>query len=114
VARRHACEQKHRREQSRNESHDQPQLSPSSEATVSIRNFPIQDIASVLPDRVFVQMAGIAQMKFKSSVASKMHLVRVAVPNWNNRRGTRCDLPLTMVCGAGFDPGGERGTRDGE
>jgi hypothetical protein len=34
----------------------------------------MQDIASVLRDRRFVQMAAGAQIKFKSSVARGMHL----------------------------------------
>jgi hypothetical protein len=33
----------------------------------------MQDFASVLPDRVFVQMAEVGQIKFKSSVARGMH-----------------------------------------
>jgi hypothetical protein len=41
----------------------------------------IQDVISVLRDRIFVQMPEMAQMKFKSSVASKMHLGHATVPN---------------------------------
>jgi len=48
--------------------------------------------ASVLPDRDFVQMAGVAQNKFKSSVAVALHLGSQKVPNWNK---------LTSPYGAG-------------
>jgi hypothetical protein len=40
--------------------------------------------ASVLPDRDFVQMPGVAQNKFKLSVARGLHLTGEKVPKWNN------------------------------
>jgi hypothetical protein len=71
----------------------------------------MQDMASVLPDRVFVQMRGAAQIKFKLSVAGALHLSAEKVPNWNkltNPRGAvatwRGHLPLTAVPAAGFNP----------
>jgi hypothetical protein len=77
-------------------------------------------IASVLPDRDFVQMAGVVQNKFKSSVASGLHLLRPKVPNWNNRAppGRCCacvgdPLPLTADDAAGFNPAGTGDARDG-
>jgi hypothetical protein len=47
--------------------------------------------ASLLRDRDFVQMPGMVQNKFKSSVACALHLLRLKVPNWNK---------LTHPCGA--------------
>jgi hypothetical protein len=43
----------------------------------------MQDIASVLRDRRFVQMATGVQIKFKSSVARGMHPRLPGIPNWN-------------------------------
>jgi hypothetical protein len=43
----------------------------------------MQDFASVLPDRDFVQTAQAAQNKFKSSVADALHNRGKKVPNWN-------------------------------
>jgi hypothetical protein len=40
-------------------------------------------LASVLPDRDFVQMAETPPNKFKSSVAAALHPSRQKVPNWN-------------------------------
>jgi hypothetical protein len=76
----------------------------------------MQDVTSVLRDRGFVQMAAGVPVKFKSSVARRMHLARrypkaehwgvldaVAAPS-------RRYLPLTAVKAAGFNPvkAGER------
>jgi hypothetical protein len=47
-----------------------------SPSTLSIPNLTVlvmQDFASVLRDRRFVQMAAVVQIKFKSSVARGMH-----------------------------------------
>src|SRR6266480_4884347 len=49
-----------------------------------MQNVVMQDFASVLRDRVFVQMAEAPPTKFKSSVACRLHLTAGTVPNWNN------------------------------
>jgi hypothetical protein len=50
----------------------------------------MQDFASVLPDRIFVQMEAVPKIKFKSSVACGMH--SQPAPNWNNVRTGSCKL----------------------
>jgi len=40
-----------------------------------------QDTISVIPDRRFVQIAWLAPIKFKSSVAWRMHSATYPVPN---------------------------------
>jgi len=72
--------------------------------------------ASVLPDRGFVQMPGVAQNKFKWSVAGTLHPERRKVPKWNKltiprrRRGRSTGhLPLTADNAAGFNPSKDRG-----
>jgi hypothetical protein len=66
----------------------------------------MQDLRSVLPVRVFVQMAAMVQTKFKLSVACGMHL-----PRERSQTGTSCNaasgryryLPLTPGNVAGFN-----------
>jgi hypothetical protein len=78
----------------------------------------MQDIASVLPDHGFVQMAAAVHVKFKSSVARGMHLA-AGIPNWNIKasgtrpRPSRRYLPLTAVKAAGFNPIEAGGQSDG-
>jgi hypothetical protein len=65
--------------------------------------------ASVLPDRDFVQMAGTAPNKFKSSVAGALHPAAGKGPKLEHVNKSlrtpaawRGRLPLTAVKGAGF------------
>jgi hypothetical protein len=47
--------------------------SPSTLAMPNLTVLVMQDLRSVLRDRCFVQMTGVVQIKFKSSVARGMH-----------------------------------------
>jgi hypothetical protein len=72
-------------------------------------------VASVLPDRDFVQMPEVTQNKFKLSVACRLHPAAE-----RSQTGTTCrlcgagtpgsgHLPLTADNGAGFNPHKDRG-----
>ena len=85
-----ARDQQDRREQPRNELHDQPQSNLSNpNLTVSV----MQDFASVLPRSVFCPDGRRVQIKFKSSVARGMHSGLPEVPDWSNRHPAAPRLP---------------------
>src|SRR5258707_1294124 len=76
-----ARDQQDRREQPRNELHNQPQ-SKTCRTRIGLSQL-MQDTASVLRDQGFVQMAVGVPVKFKSIVAWGMRLPPAAIPNRN-------------------------------
>jgi hypothetical protein len=57
----------------------------------------MQDLASVLPDRCFVQMAAGVQIKFKSSVARGMHPPLPASQTGTNKTSGGWRAPVKTV-----------------
>jgi hypothetical protein len=62
----------------------------------------MQDLISVLLDRFFVQPVAAVQLRFKSSVALKMHS-EGSGPGLEQRFVTRC-FPLTAASASRFNP----------
>jgi hypothetical protein len=80
--------------------------------------------SSVLPDRDFVQMPGVAQNKFTLGVACRLHIPRregpepeqpevKPSPSRHKQATHKNHLPLTAINSTRFNPAKSGGRRDG-